>query len=378
MPATGAISAEGANSWSARDIRPLLRRNIDRSGSEKSEVPGRGPNRLWSVFFNGVLLIASISIGLAAVEVVSRFAIPIHAEPLLDSNGHAVGLARDRLRLKAGMKLRQVTSEFEATYTTTDAGHRAPAVLGNPDMVFIGDSFTFGYGVDDDQTFVYLYCSKRKLSCANLGRPGTGTAQQVDILESFLTRERWRPRRVRLMIFAMVGGLMNGNDLTDNLAHARSRHNVDTNDLVSDSASVISREIVRLRYTLQKLNMTNVALLYAGPLLRQWFTPEADRAIVAEALAATVRELARLDKMSNQYGFAYDVGIVHAMQDVLRGTDGDTVRAIRDTVPQGAAVYSTADAVRIDPKRFYYAIDMHLNPRGHEALAAVLAALDGS
>src|SRR5262245_34275720 len=54
---------------------------------------------------------------------------------------------------------RQVSNEYDARTTITRQGHRVPGTEGNPEVVFLGDSFTYGYGLSDDQTFASIYCS---------------------------------------------------------------------------------------------------------------------------------------------------------------------------------------------------------------------------
>ncbi len=330
-----------------------------------------------SLLQNLALLSVSLLIGLGALEVISRIVLPVRAAPFVDAAGNEVDLAGEGYRLRPNVKVWQHTGEFDAEYTTTAAGHRLPGAAGGPDVIFIGDSFTFGYGVNDLATFVALFCAKNKVSCANLGRVGTGTAEQIDLLTSYLEREGWRPRRVHLMMFAMTGALMYGNDLTDNLAHANKIVDLDTDSLTAPSAdNILSRCVARFRLPLQKLNLIRVVLLYTGPLLRSWFTPGADAALVAQALEVTGAELRRLDALAHTYGFAYDVTLIHPVQDIMRGTDQQTAYAIRSITPGSIAVRSTADALRADPAHYYYSLDMHLNAAGHRAIADFLTSVE--
>lgn len=324
-----------------------------------------------------LLLLVSLSFALAAVEGLSRVVFPIRAVPFLDEQGRAVDIRDGRYLLRPNLRVKQVAREFAVQYTTTPQGHRVPGCAANPEMVFIGDSFTFGSGVDDAETFVYLFCTANQICCANLGRAGIGTRDEIEILRSFLERKGWRPRRVRLVMFAMTGALMNGNDLTDNLVNAKKLTNVDTDSFTDRSPrNTVARWTTRFRYSLRRLSITRVALLYAGPTLRSRLTPGADAGLVREALQATRKELARLQALGRRYAFTYDVTVIHPMQDVLRGTDCQTLRAIRSAAPAGVAVRSTADVLRRDPAAFYYALDMHLNKAGHRAVANFLGSVE--
>ena len=164
--------------------------------STKGQERLRSPVREWAARIG--LMFASLFFAILVAEGLSRIFVPISD---LREN---IALDGERIRdfLAPGSVYRQVSNEYDALTTITDRGHRVPAIDGNPDIVFIGDSFTFGYGLSDDQTFVSRYCGRQKLACANLGFPGSGTLRQVERLEKFLLDWNWRPREVRLFFFA--------------------------------------------------------------------------------------------------------------------------------------------------------------------------------
>ena len=163
----------------------------------------RSPAREWAARIG--LMFASLLLAVLLAEGLSRIFAPISD---LRENIAQSTARRIRDFVAPGSVYRQVSNEYDALTTITDKGHRAPAVDGNPDIVFIGDSFTFGYGLSDEQTFVSRYCRRQRLACANLGLPGSGTLRQVERLEKFLTDWNWRPREVRLFLFAMSGSFL--------------------------------------------------------------------------------------------------------------------------------------------------------------------------
>ena len=132
--------------------------------------------------------------------------------------------------LLPGSVYRQVSTEFDALTTITDKGHRVPATAGGPEVVFIGDSFTFGIGLSDRETFPYLYCHALAIVCANLGKPGASTVEELDFLQRSLDRWGERPQRVKLFMFAMSSSFLAGNDLADNLEDVA--HGDDLEDIV--------------------------------------------------------------------------------------------------------------------------------------------------
>ena len=108
----------------------------------------RSPAREWAI--RAGLIFASLVFALLMAEGLSRIFAPISdlRENILLDGGRVDDF------VAPGSVYRQVSNEYDALTTITDKGHRAPVVEGNPDIVFIGDSFTFGFGLKDDQTFV--------------------------------------------------------------------------------------------------------------------------------------------------------------------------------------------------------------------------------
>jgi len=101
--------------------------------------------------------------------------------------------------------------DYSVRYTTDDRGFRqsSPDVNKNQIVALVGDSFTFGLGVDDAKTFtVQLNQLDQSRSYLNFGVPGYSTDQQLLMLEpEILSR---RPDVVVLFFYL-------GNDLLDNM-----------------------------------------------------------------------------------------------------------------------------------------------------------------
>lgn len=90
---------------------------------------------------------------------------------------------------------------------------------GSP-IAWMGDSFTFGAGVSDEETFVSAVCSSVGAVCANFGLPGSCLPDQMDIFEL---------RRTELSQFTdVVFVIFLGNDLDDMMS--RAVHHVASDD----------------------------------------------------------------------------------------------------------------------------------------------------
>ncbi len=80
------------------------------------------------------------------------------------------------------------------TMSTTPAGFRAPGPEGPLSVVCLGDSCTFGLGVEDGETFPARLAAATGLGVLNAGVPGYSAYQGRRLLEGRIGS--WRPRAV--------------------------------------------------------------------------------------------------------------------------------------------------------------------------------------
>jgi hypothetical protein len=335
----------------------------------------RSPVREWAIRIS--LIFASLLIAILMAEVLSRIFAPISD---LREN---IALDGQRIQdfVAPGSVYRQVSNEYDALTTITDKGHRVPAVEGNPDIVFIGDSFTFGFGLEDDQTFVSVYCQRQRLACANLGQPGSGTLKEVERLEKFLAQWSWRPREVRLFFFAMSGSFSAGNDFVDNYhrelrMRAEARGDISTPGTPQEEVGGTAERIIGLQsYLLRHSNLVRLLKFYAGPMLKSMIIADPGDARMTIALDGTRKALARLDALSREVGFEYSIYLIVPVHDILRGTHVDTLATLNSVSPKPAI--ATAQLYGASPAKYYFAFDGHLNPEGNRLMADFLVSLDG-
>ncbi len=98
--------------------------------------------------------------------------------------------------------------DLHFTFTTDEHGFRNPSPWpAHADVVVVGDSMAFGYGVEDAQAWPRLVADLLpNLKVINLGLIGAGPQQYLRVLESFGLQ--LHPELVLFMLFA-------GNDLYD-------------------------------------------------------------------------------------------------------------------------------------------------------------------
>ena len=244
-----------------------------------------------------------------------------------------------------------------------------PAPRGQPEIVFLGDSFTFGTGLADEETFAWLYCEAAARSCANLAEPGSGTARQVERLREFLDGRGWRPREVKLFVFAMTASFSAGNDLQDNYLAGRARS---AQPSPGAGGGWLERVLALRGWLERRSNLVRLAKYHWGPLLRSALVPALDDARRSEALERTREALGGLAQLGRSYGFALSLYLINPVQDVRRGTHRDTQDALSAVSP--VALRPTAQVLQHDPARYYFPLDGHLNPRGARAIADLLLA----
>jgi len=310
-----------------------------------------------------LLALAATLVALALAELGSRWLQPIRLYTLVGPDGRALNGW-----LQPGIRYRQVSSEYDALTTITASGHRVPAPRGALDVVFLGDSFTFGSGLADSETFAWIFCERTGLSCANLGEPGSGTLRQVARLREFVEGRGWRPRRVMLFVFAMTASFSAGNDLEDNYLGESAR----TAPKRSAQGGWLER-LLFLRGALERRsNLARLAKYHFGPLLRSALVPGLDEERRRVALDRTRIALEELAQLARSFEFELTVHLIHPVQDLRRGTYAQTLAALTAISP--VEVRPTAQLFADDPSRYYFALDGHLNPAGARAIAELLIA----
>ena len=158
------------------------------------------------------LLTFSCALCLVAAELVVRLLVPVrNVGPSFSRYDPVYGKA-----LKRSISVTRITPEFTMRFTTNADGYRGPE-LKRPNagsLVFLGDSFTMGYGVTDGEEFPALVRRALagrhppvQLEVINAGIGDIGNGRPL----SFLRRDAaaLKPRAIVLQIHA--------NDFNDNV-----------------------------------------------------------------------------------------------------------------------------------------------------------------
>ncbi len=303
-------------------------------------------------------------------EVVSRYIMPLApGAKLLGAGGHEESLFSEPSRIAPSLNLTQVAPEFAVRLTTTVLGYRGPDAGASPEVVFIGDSFTFGTGLTDAETISSLYCEGKQIQCANLGVPGSGTVVQINTLERFLVQHEWRPKTVIIMPLMMTQALFAGNDLEDNLQYSAATAALDGDRQSESIAANIQR------WAIKRSNLARLIKFRMGSVLRNFITPKFDAERLQQALKETTRQFDRLRTLACMYSFQIRVVLLHPMQSIARNFSSETLSRVQGAIPW-LHIEDTAALFLPDPNRFYYSFDGHFNSHGSLLVANYLRQVD--
>ena len=316
-----------------------------------------------NLFGNLILLAVSFAIMFVVGEVASRYVSPISpGQSILDMQGNKQRISY----VEAGNQFRIMTPDYDAVTTITGDGYRAPQSNGNPDVVFMGDSFTYAQGVKDNEAFPAIYCKEQKLNCANLSVPGSSTLYEVDRLESYLKDKNWRPQKVHFFFFT-------GNDFGDNLNADEKRlqgqpyepGELNLNPSAEDDKGIVEKTI---DFGLRHSNLLRVAYYKVLPILRS--DPEEAEAQLTKALSITEKEFQRLDKLSQAYGFEYEIYVIYPEPEITHNKYSELGKKLQNITPK--TLVMLGEVFKENTKDYFFPSDGHFSVAGNKKLADYL------
>jgi hypothetical protein len=312
-----------------------------------------------------VLITLAVAFALGELALRTFAPLPVHGGLYRDQDGTIVHVAQDRFQLRPSIDVTHTASEFTKRVQTNALGYRRTGNESDtPDTVFIGDSFTFGHGVADDETFASIYCRRTRSACQNLGRSGTTTFDQSELLAHALGRMP-PPQTVVLVMLAACWVESSGNDLGDNYRQWHARQSTGAGTQEAEPPASLIRRVQRLLGGMETAK--RIMLLASGTLKRGIYRCSEEREIEAAA-AATGQALAGLEQLSRRYGFRMRLFVIHPYQE-LDGAHRTTEAHLRRVIPKDFDPVFTA--TEFEPGH-YYAYDGHFNAAGHARLAEVI------
>jgi len=102
-------------------------------------------------------------VGLIGIELALAYflPLPVHGGMFVDAKGAIVPMTDNEFTLRPNLDVTHVSAEFSKRIRTNALGYRRVGDGGGAaEVLFLGDSFTFGHGVADEETFVAIVCTR--------------------------------------------------------------------------------------------------------------------------------------------------------------------------------------------------------------------------
>ncbi|MCB1735639.1 MAG: SGNH/GDSL hydrolase family protein [Rhodocyclaceae bacterium] len=357
-------------------------------------------NNYWT---SSLLVLVSTGLALLAAEYGLRWQrAQIEASSQMDA-----GLLRYDANLGWGLnplwRGRHRHHDFDVEYSTDlDAWRTSPDSVGKvpgQDVFWVGDSFTFGLGVGDGDTFVNrLNRSQPGVRHVNAGIPGFSTDQEMLLVEQRVLRTR--PGAVVLVVYL-------GNDLFDNrLPFPIQAENAKPYFSLDDAGALVSHQlpVPRLRKptdgsqpTLAEMTLGESASsvwapIYGLELVRRLGLVSEPHGMgrvdgrYADELALFAALLTRLHKAVADAGVRFQVvllpsrraveqadGAMADVQDYLAGKILELAQAQGVTTLSLIPVLRAAQAA--EPGSLFFPNEGHLTVQGHDVVARALTGL---
>lgn len=310
---------------------------------------------------NSLLILLSCVIGLALVEIALRAFVPIRdVGPSFTTFDPEFGK-----RLKSGFAATRITPEFTMRFSTNSLGFRGPEPNGPPQrpILFLGDSFTMGYGVNDGEEFPALIgraLAERgvEIPVVNAGIGDSGNGRWLKFLR--LHGGDYNPHLIVLQLMA--------NDFSDNAQEglfALTEQDTLQALPVQPSGSRSLQRVIEAVPGLNQLYLIGLARQVKGALgQRTTDDPAAEAERERQAEHLTYRLLGEVLALAQSEGW-----LLVAISVEIEGERLTEVERIfaRFQVPLIAL------PGKAERPELYYVVDGHWNARGHvEAAVRIL------
>jgi hypothetical protein len=282
--------------------------------------------------------------------------------------------------------------EYRTVANIDEFGGRRTFFAGNPGsptIVLLGDSFTFGVGVEDEETFASrIAVGFPEYRFINLGIPGSALHEQLDILK--MRQDELRSGKYVFFFFL-------GNDFADILQHSDvGEKNGVTGFLRTVNNHVCHHELLDHSYSMQIIcNLFPLTAVATRP----WFEFPRDpvfyvmdrsmapyQQLAAEALARQLKTLADLQGTLNFRCLLIAVPDVHQISHAARklhaelyGVPLQQLEPLRpneilekETKKAGLVLFDPTAcivAAEQEPEKLYFEHDNHFRRPGHEVFA---------
>lgn len=269
-----------------------------------------------------------------------------------------------------------VYSEYQMEIKTNSEGFRdIERELNKPKDVFrilvVGDSFTFGWGVEAKQTYSSVLqkllnekipAKKFKYEVFNMGLHNIGTLEELEIIKNGL---KYKPDLILLGLLAENRWYpANGNDLCDNFRSSSKFKNRTSIDYLNSFHRFLSKNSALYFFVMDKKGQILRRRLIA--LREGQNQPQIDA-----AWHITKSALIKINSIAKKAGAEFVIIRIPFLYDVYR-EDKDRVKSIMEEFGKKNKI-NICDLLTVLRKNkdsdLYYPIDGHWRPQAHSIAA---------
>jgi GDSL-like Lipase/Acylhydrolase family len=333
-----------------------------------------------------LIAVVSIVVTAALAEVVSRHLYPVQVAHFVDCHGNHAEILQNDHELEFTMKPnfcgKLQGSEFENSIQTNSSGFRDPKEFtkdkhGSIRVFGLGDSFAFGWGVEQQQTYLSLLEGELQnrmgasVSTFNLGVWGYGTLQEIGIFNRF---REYQPDLVILEFYARDAYIEEwGNDLVDNYHfeqwyEARGKRKGRSQPASGHYTAEVS---ATKEFVAQNCNLCRIAALEVGPYFKGNFHPAGNDSLRKVAWQLTEHALQDFDRELQSMNIKALLLWIPP-PGTIAARDYSVLDKLNSFGFQNIVIVSTLDALSSNPQRFYYSLDAHWRPPAHRVAAQLL------
>ena len=312
-----------------------------------------------STINNFILVLISLIIIFSFCELIVRLFIPVRSVGL----SFTVYDPMYGKRLKKNFSTTRVTPEFKISFSTNSYGFRGPELPSHPSrpILFFGDSFTMGYGVNDGEEFPSLIrealaeqYGTHVVPVINTGMGDNGNGRWIKFLRS--EGKFYNPRLVILQLLE--------NDFRDNLDE-RLFELSSNNELRELPVPPISKTRIIQNFVDKIPGLSNSHLFGLVNQVR-WLLAKKPSASPSEQTASSMS----YDKGDHLTYLLLEEVIAKCdyegwpMLALIIDIDGHRLRKLKLLLQEKKVPIIRLPSKKVRPD-LYYTIDGHWNSRGH-------------
>lgn len=285
-------------------------------------------------------------------------------------------------RMFPNLDIRLQDKEYDMGIQTNSLGLRDDEIsMVNPAILFLGDSFCFGWGVDQGRTCADLVEKFSGSRCLNFGTSGYGTWQQYLLLENYSANHSISGTTLVFLVYP-------SNDLVENRSPLQGLYpsmiKQETEvlavpvfeDAYQDWMDILERQnsslFGRISYIwdfIRKEYYMNRAIRILDSILKRH--PELPRGAELPDKETLFRlSLEKIRTLSDNLSLKvhyYLIPTLPQLEDQVIPPDWETAKRVLAEFP-----FPVTDLSRFLDPQDYYALDAHWNAAGHQKAAAII------